>query len=97
MSSLTVNQVTERAICLRPHLTTGFGIEINLIWIQSDSLLHSVQWLEGWCLVAGIDLQSESDSHQTDAPPLSHSRSLPAVRQGHRTGLTHTGRNTDPY
>lgn len=31
-----------------------------------------------------IDLQSKSDSHQTDA-----SLSLPDVRQGHRTGLRH--------
>lgn len=64
----TVNQVSERAICLCTHLTTGFGIEINLIRIQSDSLLHS---LEEWCSEAAIDLQSERDSHQTDAPSLS--------------------------
>lgn len=57
---------------------------INLIWIQSDSLLHSVQWLEEWCPVDAIDLQSKSDGHQKDA-----SLSLPAVRQGHRTGLRH--------
>lgn len=80
----TVNQVTERAICQCPHLTSGFGVEINLIWIQSDSLLPSAQWSEEWCLVAAMDLQSESDSHQTDA-----SLPLPVVTQGHRTGLTH--------
>lgn len=84
-SFFTVNQVTVRAICQCAHLTTGFVMEINLIWIQSDSLLHSVQWSEEWCLVAAIDLQSKSDSHQTDAPSLS----LPTVRQGHWTGLTH--------
>lgn len=66
-----VNQVTGRAICPCTHSTTGFGMEINLIWIQSDSLLHSVQWSEEWCLEAPIDLQSERDSHQTDAPSLS--------------------------
>lgn len=33
--------------CLRTHSTTGFGIEINFIWIQSDSLLHSLQWFGG--------------------------------------------------
>lgn len=52
------------------HSTTGFGIEINLIWIQSDSLLHSVRF-EEWGSVAAIDLQSERDSHKTDAPSRS--------------------------
>ena len=48
----TVNQVTERAICQRARLTTGFVMEINLIWIHSDSLLPSAQWSEEWCLAA---------------------------------------------
>lgn len=70
-----VNQVPKRAFCQSTHLTTGFGIEINLIWIQSDSLLHLAQWLEEWCLAAAIDLQSEGISHKTDAPLLSPSLS----------------------
>lgn len=33
-------------ICQRLPLTTGFGTEINLIWILSDRLLRSLHWSE---------------------------------------------------
>lgn len=91
-----VNQVTERAICPRSRSTTGFGTQINLIWIQSDSPLHSVQWSEERRLEAAADLQSRGGVVTKQMLPLS----LQAVRQGHRTRAdthTHTGRNTDWY
>lgn len=66
--SLQLIKLLKGFVCT--HSTTGFGIEINLIWIQSDSLLHSVRF-EEWGSVAAIDLQSERDSHQTDAPSRS--------------------------
>lgn len=83
-----VHQVSERAIC-QCTLTTGFGMEINFIWIQSDSLLDSALCLEEQCLVAAIDLQSEYDGPQTDASSL-----WLQFDKGIGLGL-HTGRNTD--